>query len=237
MDPTRFDALARALAAPGTRRRFVAGLAAGALGALGLRAPAAAACRAVGGTCREHANCCSALLRRQGPERAPPLRLRDAGRLPGARPVPRRHLHRRRLRRDGADRPGLRRRQPLHHRRNLPGQRHLRRRDGDGLPGARPVPPRRRLRSRDRVLHQPGQAERDGVRRRGRLHPDRHLPGRGLHREQPGRLHGTRRVPRRGDVRPAHRRLLRSGHQTRRQRLRQRAGVLRRRLHRPRHRQ
>jgi hypothetical protein len=58
---SRFDALARSLAQPGRRRRVLVEIAAGALGALGLRGTDAAACRPVGSTCRENANCCSKL--------------------------------------------------------------------------------------------------------------------------------------------------------------------------------
>ncbi len=59
MDGSRFDALARALAVSGSRRRLIGAVVAGTLGVLGLRATEAAACRPVGSTCREHANCCS----------------------------------------------------------------------------------------------------------------------------------------------------------------------------------
>jgi hypothetical protein len=61
VDGNRFDALARALAAPGTRRRLLAGLAAAALGAVGRRGAEAVACRMPGELCREHADCCSRL--------------------------------------------------------------------------------------------------------------------------------------------------------------------------------
>ncbi len=59
MDGSRFDSLTRAFAEPGTRRRLLGGLVAGALGALGLRGTEAATCRAPGSVCREDANCCS----------------------------------------------------------------------------------------------------------------------------------------------------------------------------------
>ena len=45
-------------------------------------------------------------------------------------------------------------------------------------------------------------SRRHRVQRRQRLHADRHLPGRHLHRRQPGRLHGARPVPRRRHLRP-----------------------------------
>jgi hypothetical protein len=61
VDGNRFDALARALAAPGTRRRLLAGLAAAALGPVGRRGAEAVACRMPGELCREHADCCSKL--------------------------------------------------------------------------------------------------------------------------------------------------------------------------------
>ncbi|HEY7030988.1 MAG TPA: hypothetical protein VH482_06670 [Thermomicrobiales bacterium] len=61
MDGSRFDALAKALAASGSRRGVVAGLAAGALGLVGVGRAEAVACRMPGGLCREHADCCSGL--------------------------------------------------------------------------------------------------------------------------------------------------------------------------------
>jgi hypothetical protein len=59
MDGSYFDYLTRSLAVSETRRRFLAGLAAGALGLVGRGGADAAICRAVGRTCRAHANCCS----------------------------------------------------------------------------------------------------------------------------------------------------------------------------------
>jgi hypothetical protein len=61
MDGQRFDEWARAFAVPGTRRRLLGGLAAGALGLVGLGRAEAATCRDPGRLCREHANCCSGL--------------------------------------------------------------------------------------------------------------------------------------------------------------------------------
>jgi hypothetical protein len=61
VDGPRFDAIARSLAASGSRRRLIGGLIAGAVGAVGLRGADAAACRGAGSVCREHANCCSTL--------------------------------------------------------------------------------------------------------------------------------------------------------------------------------
>lgn len=61
MDGSRFDSLARMLAASGSRRRLVGGLVAGALGLVERRGADATACRAVGASCREHSNCCSGL--------------------------------------------------------------------------------------------------------------------------------------------------------------------------------
>ena len=58
MDGSRFDDLARSLVVSGSRRRLIAGLGA-ALAAFGVGRTEAAACRAPGRTCREHANCCS----------------------------------------------------------------------------------------------------------------------------------------------------------------------------------
>jgi hypothetical protein len=58
MDGPRFDALTRTLSGPGSRRRALAGLAAAALAACGVRG-AAAACRPAGAACRENANCCA----------------------------------------------------------------------------------------------------------------------------------------------------------------------------------
>src|SRR4051812_8148611 len=58
MDARSFDALAKAVSAPGSRRRLVAGLVAGALGLAGVRPADAVACRGDGAVCREHANCC-----------------------------------------------------------------------------------------------------------------------------------------------------------------------------------
>jgi hypothetical protein len=60
VDGSRFDALTRSLSAPGTRRRVIAGLAAAALAACGVRG-AEAACRPGGAACRENANCCSGM--------------------------------------------------------------------------------------------------------------------------------------------------------------------------------
>jgi hypothetical protein len=59
MDDQCFDRLVQSLARPGTRRRLLAGFAAGALGAVGRHRAEAAACRPVGSVCREGANCCS----------------------------------------------------------------------------------------------------------------------------------------------------------------------------------
>ncbi|HEY7035087.1 MAG TPA: hypothetical protein VH482_27350 [Thermomicrobiales bacterium] len=61
MDGHRFDEWARSLAAPGSRRRVLAGLVAGALGLAGVREGGAVACRAPGAACRENVNCCSGL--------------------------------------------------------------------------------------------------------------------------------------------------------------------------------
>jgi hypothetical protein len=58
MDPQRFDALARTLATSGSRRRVLTGLAAGALGMIGIGAEART-CTGAGTVCRENANCCS----------------------------------------------------------------------------------------------------------------------------------------------------------------------------------
>lgn len=59
MDDLRFDRFVQSLAAPGTRRRFFAGLAAGALGLAGLNHTEARICSAPGAVCREGATCCS----------------------------------------------------------------------------------------------------------------------------------------------------------------------------------
>jgi hypothetical protein len=61
LDGSRFDALTRSLSEPGTRRRVLAGIAAGALGLAGLRPAGAVTCRTPGLTCRVDANCCSGL--------------------------------------------------------------------------------------------------------------------------------------------------------------------------------
>jgi hypothetical protein len=62
MDGPRFDDLARAVAA-GSRRRFLASLAGGAIAALFGRPDRsmAAMCRPLDRTCREHADCCSGI--------------------------------------------------------------------------------------------------------------------------------------------------------------------------------
>ncbi len=59
MDDVAFDRLAQSLAQSGSRRRLLAGLAAGTLGLAGLGRADAAACRPVGSVCREGAGCCS----------------------------------------------------------------------------------------------------------------------------------------------------------------------------------
>ena len=51
----------------------------------------------------------------------------------------------------------------------------------------------------------PSEVERHVVQRRQRLHADRHVPERRLHRREPGGLRGVRPVPRRGHVRPGSR--------------------------------
>ena len=61
MDGSRFDALTKSLALSGSRRRVLAGLLGGALGAVGLGRAEGAECRPDNSTCREHANCCSKL--------------------------------------------------------------------------------------------------------------------------------------------------------------------------------
>lgn len=63
MDPTRFDSFTRALATGVSRRRLVAGLTAAVFGLVD--APSvAAACRGGGRSCREGANCCSGVCRK-----------------------------------------------------------------------------------------------------------------------------------------------------------------------------
>ncbi|HEY7034765.1 MAG TPA: hypothetical protein VH482_25725 [Thermomicrobiales bacterium] len=59
MDGSRFDALTRLLSIAGSRRRLIAGLAAGAFGLVGAERAEAVACRTPGSLCRENANCCS----------------------------------------------------------------------------------------------------------------------------------------------------------------------------------
>jgi hypothetical protein len=59
MDGARFDAIARSLAQPGSRRRLLAGLAAAALGLAGRDRAGAVACRTPGLLCRENADCCA----------------------------------------------------------------------------------------------------------------------------------------------------------------------------------
>jgi hypothetical protein len=59
LDDSRFDGLTRALAADGSRRRFLGGIAAAALGFAGLRRVDAATCRQDGGTCTRNGQCCS----------------------------------------------------------------------------------------------------------------------------------------------------------------------------------
>jgi hypothetical protein len=61
MDGKGFDHLTRSLALSSTRRRVLAGLAAGVLGVIGSGQADAAVCRSVGRTCRGHGNCCSHL--------------------------------------------------------------------------------------------------------------------------------------------------------------------------------
>lgn len=59
MDGSHFDALTRSLTEPGTRRRLVGGLVAGALGFVGVRGASARACTGTGTVCRENADCCT----------------------------------------------------------------------------------------------------------------------------------------------------------------------------------
>jgi hypothetical protein len=61
VDGPRFDALARSVAASGSRRRLVVGLLGGALGLVGLGTTDAAVCRTPGRLCRQNADCCSHL--------------------------------------------------------------------------------------------------------------------------------------------------------------------------------
>jgi hypothetical protein len=64
MDGPRFDALARAAAAPGSRRRLLAGLAAAAVGLAGGDRARAVACRTPGELCRGNDDCCARLCAR-----------------------------------------------------------------------------------------------------------------------------------------------------------------------------
>lgn len=59
MDGTRFDDLARSLVSRSSRRRIIAGLAAGLVTIAGRHQADARTCSADGTVCREHANCCS----------------------------------------------------------------------------------------------------------------------------------------------------------------------------------
>lgn len=59
MDDIRFDRFVQSLAATGSRRRLLAGVAAGVLGLAGLDRAGARTCSAPGSVCREHATCCS----------------------------------------------------------------------------------------------------------------------------------------------------------------------------------
>src|SRR5712692_2447098 len=65
----------------------------------------------------------------------------------------------------------------------------------------RPVPRGGDLRSDDGSVQQPGEAGRDDLQRRERLHADRYVPVGRLRRQQPSDLHGARSVSRRGHVR------------------------------------
>jgi hypothetical protein len=59
MDSLRFDRMVQSLAESGSRRRFIAGIAAGALGISGWGQATARTCSSLGAVCREAANCCS----------------------------------------------------------------------------------------------------------------------------------------------------------------------------------
>jgi hypothetical protein len=61
VDADRFDAIARAVAASGSRRRLLVGALAGVLGIAGRGHAEAVVCRTPGQLCRENANCCSRL--------------------------------------------------------------------------------------------------------------------------------------------------------------------------------
>ena len=107
------------------------------------------------------------------------------------------------------ERHRLQRWQRLHADRCLP-ERHLHRIEPRRLHRQRCVPLRRDLQSGDRSVLESEQDERARPAPTRTPAPDRHLPGRGLHRTEPRRLHRERCVPRRRDLQSDHRSLLES---------------------------
>ncbi len=111
------------------------------------------------------------------------LRRRQPGHVHGARPVPRRrHLQPgdgRVLEPAERGRHGMQRRQSLHADRSVQWRRQLRRREPGRVHGARPVPRRRHVQSRNGRLLGSAVGERTAVQRRRRVHADRPCDGAG----------------------------------------------------------
>ena len=94
----------------------------------------------------------------------------------------------------------------MHDGRDVP-ERGVHERDGGDVYGG-PVPQRGDVRAGDGVSDADEQDQRDDVQRRERLHAERQLSGRRLHRREPGHVHRAGPVPCRGDVQPVDGRLL-----------------------------
>ena len=133
-----------------------------------------------------------------------PRRLRRPGSVPRRRHLQpgERHL----LQPDKGQRRRVQRRRRLHAERHVPGRR-LRGREPDHLHRLGSVPRRGHLQPGGRHLLQPQQGQRIGLQRRRRVHAERHVPGRRLHRREPGHVHRPGSVPRRGHLQPGERHL------------------------------
>ena len=98
-----------------------------------------------------------------------------------------------------AERNGVQRRQRLHADRHV-SERRVHRRESGRVHGERSVPRRRDVHAGNGSLLESRESQRNGMQRRQRVHADRHLSERPVHRGESRRVHGERSVPRRRDV-------------------------------------